>query len=587
MMRFPTARLLPDSVFMRHLSLLLLCLPLSALALDYQVDIDAPLLLQPLLEDNLDLLQLRADDSLQERDLAAMVEGTPAEARALLETEGYFGAEVQVRRDGNRVTVRVEPGLPVTISQLQLEFSGAVTQEPDYQRFVADANSSWSLPPGAVFRQADWDDSKKAALRPLLLERFPLARISASRAEIDPASRSAKLQLTIDSGPRIRFGELQISGVERYPDSVIRGQATFQPGSPFRQQDVLDYQTSLERDNHYSSVVVAPLWEQLQGEQVPVGVTVSEVKRQKLELGLNYSTGDGPGVRLGYEHYNLFRRGYTGSVVYDWKRDRQQLDLGLAFPREVGGYSHAINLRASHEDVQGTVTDGRELGVFRIRQVVNIESRLGLEYVQEHESEQGVATRDSKALIASYGWTQRAIDSLLRPSSGYLIEAQVASTVGELGSDTRFQRGYLRLANYWSPSWLRGTLVSRVEGGQVFARDGSEVPTSRLFKAGGVNSVRGYEYESLGVEESDGTISGGRVLTTASVEYQYPVTQNWRAVVFFDAGDAAGNWQQLNLATAYGVGVRWLSPLAPLAFDVAHGNRDNRWRWNLNLGLAF
>lgn len=125
MMRFPTARLLPDSVFMRHLSLLLLCLPLSALALDYQVDIDAPLLLQPLLEDNLDLLQLRADDSLQERDLAAMVEGTPAEARALLETEGYFGAEVQVRRDGNRVTVRVEPGLPVTISQLQLEFSGA------------------------------------------------------------------------------------------------------------------------------------------------------------------------------------------------------------------------------------------------------------------------------------------------------------------------------------------------------------------------------------------------------------------------------------------------------------------------------
>ncbi|MFC3531515.1 autotransporter assembly complex family protein [Vogesella facilis] len=572
---------------MRYLPLLLLCLPLPVLALDYQVEIDAPLLLQPLLEENLDLVQLRADDTLQERDLAAMLEATPAEVKTLLETEGYFAPEVSVQRNGQQVRVSVRPGLPVTVAQVTLQYRGAVTQEADYARFVADAEAGWSLPQGAVFRQGDWDDSKKAALRPLLLERFPQARIVASRAEIDPASRRATLSVTIDSGPRIRYGALVVSGAARYPESVIRGQANFSAGSDFRQQDILDYQSSLEKDSHYSGVVVAPLWEQLQDGSVPIGVSVSEVQRQKLDLGLNYSTGDGPGVRLGYEHYNLFRRGYTGSVVLDWKRDKQQLDLGLGFPREVGGYSHAINLHASREDSNGVLTDGRELGVFRIRQNGNVESRLGLEYVLEQEHENDVLTRDSKSLIASYGWTQRAIDNLLRPSSGYLLEAQVAATVGDLGSDTRFQRGYVRLANYWSPNWLRGTLVSRLEGGQVFAADTTEVPTSRLFKAGGVNSVRGYEYQSLGVEESDGSISGGRVLTTASVEYQYPLTQNWRAAVFVDAGDAAQSWQKLNLATAYGVGARWLSPLAPLAFDIAHGNRDKRWRWNLNLGLAF
>ncbi|SCK11559.1 autotransporter assembly complex family protein [Vogesella sp. LIG4] len=572
---------------MRYLLLLLLCLPLAALALDYRVEIDAPQALQPLLEENLDLLQLRSDDSLQERDLEAMLESTPAEAKALLETEGYFSAEVSVQRDGQLVHVRVNPGLPVTVGQVNLQFSGAVTQVDDFRHFIEAAQAGWTLPHGAIFRQADWDDSKKAALRPLLLERFPRASITASRAEIDPATRSATLTVSIDSGPLVRYGPLQISGNERYPESVIRGQANFREGGDYRQQDILDYQSSLEKDSHYSGVVVAPLWEQLQGDRVPIGVTVSEVKRQKLELGLNYSTGDGPGVRLGYEHYNLFRRGYTGSVVYDWKHDRQKLDLGLALPRETGGYSHAVNLHVSHEDVLGTQTDSRSLGVFRIRQVGNIESRLGLEYVLEQERDHGVLSRDSKALIASYGWTQRAIDNLLRPSSGYLIEAQVASTVGELGSDTRFQRGYVRLANYWSPDWLHGTLVTRVEGGQVFAADGSQVPTSRLFKAGGAGSVRGYQFESLGVKNSDGTIEGGRVLATSSIEYQYPVTQNWRAAVFVDAGDAASSWQSLNLATAYGVGARWLSPLAPLAFDLAHGNRDKRWRWNLNLGLAF
>ena len=54
-----------------------------------------------------------------------------------------------------------------------------------------------------------------------------------------------------------------------------------------------------------------------------------------------------------------------------------------------------------------------------------------------------------------------------------------------------------------------------------------------------------------------------------------------------DAGDAADSWQSWRLARAQGLGVRWLSPLAPLAFDIAYGARDQRWRWNLNLGLAF
>lgn len=82
-------------------------------------------------------------------------------------------------------------------------------------------------------------------------------------------------------------------------------------------------------------------------------------------------------------------------------------------------------------------------------------------------------------MVLSYGWTQRAIDNALRPGRGYLIEAQAATTVGSVASDTRFSRGYLRLANYWTPPFLsRSTLVSRVEVGQVWAKDSAGTSAS-------------------------------------------------------------------------------------------------------------
>lgn len=574
---------------MRRCLLLTALFPLYAYAaLDYQVEIVAPDNLKPLLEANLDLTQLREDEALRDSDLQAMMGTTPDEVKKLLETEGYFAPQVSVQQQGKTVRVTVVPGEPVMVFDVNVTLAGPVRDEPDYRDFLRTALEEWVLPIGGQFRQDDWDSSKKGVLRPLLLQRFPLARVSEARADIDPATGKAELNVTVDSGPRIRFGAIRIEGAQRYPESVILGQARFREGSPYKQSDLLAFQSSLEADSHYSNVVVAPAWEAREGDQVPILVSVTEMKRQKLDAGFNYSTGDGPGVRLGYEHYNIFKRGYTGSVVYDWKQSRQKLDLGLGFPRTGSGYSHALNLSRSHAEQDNTVTDASELGVFRIRQEGNIEARLGLEYLIERESLASQLTRNNKAVVLSYGWTQRAIDNALRPGRGYLIEAQAATTVGSVASDTRFSRGYLRLANYWTPPFLsRSTLVSRVEVGQVWAKDSAEVPASRLFKTGGVNSVRGYNYQGLGVRAADGTVTGGRVLATASLEYQYAVTRDWRAALFYDAGDAADSWQALRVAKGWGTGVRWLSPIAPLAFDIARGERDHRWRWNLNLGLAF
>ena len=101
--------------------------------------------------------------------------------------------------------------------------------------------------------------------------------------------------------------------------------------------------------------------------------------------------------------------------------------------------------------------------------------------------------------------------------------------------------------------------------------------------------MRGYAYRTLG-PIVNGSVVGGRVLLTGSVEVARPVSAKmpslWWAA-FIDAGQAADNWHDLKLARGYGLGLRWRSPVGPLRVDVAYGEQVRHTRLHFSVGIAF
>lgn len=112
------------------------------------------------------------------------------------------------------------------------------------------------------------------------------------------------------------------------------------------------------------------------------------------------------------------------------------------------------------------------------------------------------------------------------------------------------------------------------------------MPTEWLFRTGGAGSVRGYDYQSLGVK-TGGTVAPGRVMATGSLEYQLPVYREWRAAAFVDHGGAAARWGDFSGVTGAGLGARWVSPVGVLGADIARGFDEKTWRLHIALGLAF
>ena len=218
----------------------------------------------------------------------------------------------------------------------------------------------------------------------------------------------------------------------------------------------------------------------------------------------------------------------------------------------------------------------------------HIDTKLALNFTHEKRKTPLDPLIELDTLSTTYTWIRRAVDEIINPRSGNVIELE--GTVGISGTQLSetFIRGYGRIAQYF-PVGSRDVLILRSELGAVEADTTNIVPKNFLFRTGGSTTVRGYDYESLGVS-SGGAIVGGRALALVSVEYVHWLERwggNWGIAGFVDVGDAADTFRDLRPAVGIGAGVRWRTIAGPLAVDLAYGEREKQFRLQFSVAIAF
>jgi len=83
------------------------------------------------------------------------------------------------------------------------------------------------------------------------------------------------------------------------------------------------------------------------------------------------------------------------------------------------------------------------------------------------------------------------------------------------------------------------------------------------FFAGGDQSVRGFDYESIAPKDNQGYLVGGLYLAVSSLEYRFPVSAHWKVAFFGDAGTATDDFSE-PLSMGVGSGAVWASPIGPV-----------------------
>ena len=564
-----------------------LAAPLAAGQEALTVRLEAPDAVRPVLEEHVRLLKR---DTLalpeQQADRVAMTRRARREIADLLATEGYFSPRIRFNRDDPVSWVlEVEPGLRTEIAAVDIAFTGdlAVSGEGG-QAYLELLRASWGLPVGQPFRQSAWDGAKAALLDTVSARTYAAARIAESRAEIDPETAQARLKVRIDSGPAFYLGELEVQGIEYLPADLVQRYSQLKPGSPYDREELLAFQTDLQNTPHFGSVIVDIERDPVVAAAVPVRVQVTEALPRYAGVGAGFSTNTGARVELTYRDSNLRKRGWEFSTGLRVEQRRQALYADVFLPPR-GKHRDSFGALAESSDLEGLKVDSQAVGATRTTVRGDIETQLALRLQHEKIEPAGGESRTSNTLTANWTWIKRAVNDLLDPTDGYLLEFQVGGGPEIALAEQDFLRLYSRFVRY-QPVGGSDVFIVRGEAGVTLAESRDGIPQAFLFRTGGAQSVRGYDYLSLGVKDGDATV-GGRYLATASAEYVHWFKPQWGTAVFVDAGDATDTREDFDLRVGYGVGARWRSPAGPLAIDLAWGHQERSLRLHFGVAIAF
>ena len=543
-----------------------------------------------MLEEYLPLITQQQDEELDKEQVGFLAEETPDNVKTMLKTKGYFNGSVNIQDNGSSYTVTVNPGPRTKIDNVSVAILGDILSDNNLAEYYQKAMANWQQPVGENFDQEGWSSSKTSVLSAVTRKKYPLAKLSNSQATVNPNNNTADLNVTVESNRPIYFGDFEITGTRRYPENVVAGLARFKPGAPYDLDLLLDFQQALEQNGHYSGASVQADFDRLQGDRVPVKVNVTEVKRHKLETGIRYDSEYGLGGRIGYDYYNLFNKGYIGSVVWDMDKYETTLAAGISQPRNSEGKYWTTNTSYNRSTTQNLEKRALTSGIWRVRDRNGIESRLGIEFITEDRKvpDTNYDLGRSHATMLTASWKRQNIETELRPENGYYLDGKIGATLGNFLSSTTMARATARAGYFYTPENKKlGTFIVRGQAGYVYAREGEDVPSSLMFRTGGASSVRGYELDSIGLAGPNNSVLPDRALLVGSLEYQFPITKSVSGAVFHDVGDAAGNFKRMSMKHGTGLGVRWFSPVAPFSFDVAYGHQDKKLRWHISLGTRF
>lgn len=506
--------------------------------------------------------------------------GAEEQARKAAQALGYYQAKIDSEvsspakaGQSPRLIITIEPGEPVRLRNVTVRIEGEASELRTFR--VPDSKT---LRPGAVLNHGNYEDAKRLIQNQASRYGFFSGRFARQRLAVDPRAGVADIELIYQSGPRYRLGAVTFGGDTPLDDDLLQRMVPFKAGTPYDSELIAELNNDLQSSGYFEGVRVDAAPTAAVSQQIPVAVQLQTRKPRTMGLGLGYSTDVGPRGKANWTRHWVNPQGHSYGWEAELSAPRQNVGLWYDIPldppltdklRFAGGYQN--------EEIAGTDTLSKLLTVgpeWHSKLPSGWQRVISLKY-QREEYRLGDDSGLSNLLMPGISYSYLRSDNRIDPNNGYRLQFDVQVAKEGLVSDTNLLHGNVLLKGLTTLGHNH-RLLGRVQfGGSATNGYQNNIPPSLRFFAGGDQSVRGYDYQTLSPKNSDGDRIGGRYLVAASAEYQYSIAEKWRVATFIDQGNAFNTLELPSLKTGVGFGVRWVSPVGPLRLDLAKALDDD------------
>jgi translocation and assembly module TamA len=533
-----------------------------------------------------------------------LVEAAEPKLQQGAEAMGYYDARFTVTPSMQNncwvLDIGVQSGLPIMVSTVAVQIDGEGRNLKEFRELLAKP----PYQPGEVLIQQKYEDYKTSLGRTASNLGFFEAEYLTKEVKIDPDLRQAWITLNFNTGRRYKVGTVSVAQTvldAKHLKRFIRvNQGDYYDVDAIRKQRGL-----LDKSGYYRNVDVLPQLKDAKDGVVPVTIDTDRCKRYRYVWALGYGangrdatdgnsasgTECGPAIvteqnesAISFASDNGFRTTMRMDIRWVNKKGHKFVSrLRLGQNKSAIDFVYRVPLHnPEHEYVDGTLSlekmDANGVKVNGVNTSINYNRRtdtdwqqkMYVKYVDESITVDNV--KDNTYLtLAGIRVKKTKKDDDLYPTKDWRLEAQLQGSVKNVLSSQSLLQAEVT-AKKLHTFENKDKLILQGKAGASFTNDLNGIPVSLRYFAGGQNSVRGFDTDSLGETSASGAVIGGKHLLTTSVEYEHPIKDKWSGAAFIDAGDAFDTKPRVN--AGIGAGVRYKSPIGPIRADIASPTDD-------------
>jgi outer membrane protein insertion porin family len=546
--------------------------------------------------------------------------------RSFYALEGFAGAEVGppvVERRGSALKLVVPIVEGPRRRVVNLEFEGAQRLEP--LELVKDLalNTAGPFHPRLLEQSVNQIQARYEAAGLRAAQVTPQLVWNDDRSLVDVIFK-------IFEGPRSEVDRVIVRGQQRTLPRVVRRAADLRRERPLSTARLLEAQRRLYELGVFSRVDVKLAPGTPFAGARDVIVRVQEGARRNVNYGIGYDSEDGARFLLGVGHRNLLGRAIAGRLdVRASQRETQiralvrQPFLGRTrwpvsyslFRIEESRDSFDSKRRGAQVEAQRLVGGDRYGLLLSYREVLVDDPDPAL---QSLEIEPELQQTEIFSLGPSLFFDHR--DDPFDPRRGWSTNLVLEAAKPLGNADVDFLKLFGQQTFHLDLRRL-GVVAASVRLGAIEPGGGNavdptvaglptaEVPISERFFAGGRSSHRAYRRDRLGIvgdtllpfvdpddpEAMERLVPvGGTGLALVNLDYRFPIAGALGGVAFIDVGNVWADWRDIDPREAKvgaGVGVRYLSPLGPLRFEIGwkldREPEEDSWVATFSVGNPF
>jgi len=539
------------------------------------------------LRKDLSLAQLSQDEFPAQTDF--LYQRTEQQIRDSLRAQGFYQVEIDhtlVRTDNlTTVNFSIELDRPVIYRKISIDITG---EGKDLLDWVNYRQFELKLRRGEQLNHATYSQTLTQLRNIALNAGFLDAQFTKREFRVYPEIAVADVNIQLDTQQGYLFGEIGFSGQQNVSSKLLKRYIEINPGDPFNQQAMTELQRALIDSGYFGMVRMDPQYNEEQNRLIPVQVELEDNQRQAYKVGAGFGTDTGARILLGFEDRLVNRRGHNYQLDSLFGERAQSFNANYRIPGR-RPLRQQWNLGLNWDATQSDTLERQRTAItpsFRLKLDETWQINVFSSFEVEKFQYQNQPHESNRLFLIGSGIQKRWLNNEAYPTSGYRHDASIRVSAQNRLSESQFiqfefaSRGIVAPLHFWR-------FIARSQVAFTLADQNQVIPSTYRYLLGGEN-LRGYEFESIGIEKNNKFV-GGLNMILGSLETDLRFSQYFGLGVFSDAGQVTLSGLPDKIKIGAGFGIRGYTPVGTAKLDVAWPISEDKyqqnWRIHFSIGL--